>query len=175
MSSKPRTIAKCLQTGLFRPQRGIAAGAAGRRDHGRIAGVGRRRADCRVDARGRAQHAVGSRQLVAKRLGALAGGAASRRDTALRSRFGRRAIIGAARGRRRGLGRRCDGCRRCLRECGAGQRDQRAGEKERRSGHGEETAGGGAGSVPNRPGITICDSGSAKNAPSAPSGDARSG
>jgi hypothetical protein len=127
MSSKPRNLAKYLQTGLFWPHRGIAAGAAGRRDHGRIAGVGRRRADCRINPHGRAQHAIGSRKLVAKRLRALPGRSALRRDAALRSRFRRRAIIGATQRRRCGLGWRCDWCRRCLSKCCAGHRDQHAG------------------------------------------------
>ena len=77
MSSKPgirsarqRACEACER--LFRPDVGIAAGAAGRRNHRRVAGIGRRRADFRIDARRRAQHAVGLRQFVAERLGAPA-------------------------------------------------------------------------------------------------------
>ena len=90
--------------GLFRPYRRIAAGAAGRRNHGCLAGIRRGRADLGIDAGGRAQHAVGFGELVAERLAALAGGLAVRRGAG--ALLHRRAIRGAIWRRRRGLLRR---------------------------------------------------------------------
>src|SRR5450631_4920339 len=54
--------------GLFRPDRRIAARAAGRRNDRHIAWLRRWCANFRVNSCGRAEHAVGSRQFVAERL-----------------------------------------------------------------------------------------------------------
>jgi hypothetical protein len=107
---------------LFRPDISIAAGAAGRRNHPRIAGIWRRCTDFRINARGRAQDAVRPRQLVAERLGALAALRAIRHNAALRRRLRWRAVNGA---RGRGCCRLCWWCRRgrrslCARHAGPG-------------------------------------------------------
>jgi hypothetical protein len=69
---------------LFRPHRRITARTAGWRNNRHIARLGRWCANFRVNSCGRAKHAVGSRQLVAERLGARIGGrGALRRDIAL--------------------------------------------------------------------------------------------
>jgi len=65
---------RSLTTGaLFRPDILIAAGAAGRRNHRRVAGIRGRCAHFRVDARRRAQDAVGFGKLVAELLTGLPG------------------------------------------------------------------------------------------------------
>lgn len=70
---------------LFRPDVGIAAGAARGRDHRHVAAaIGGGRPHRRIDAGGRTQHTVGFRQFVAERFLALACGSAPRRDVSLR-------------------------------------------------------------------------------------------
>ena len=112
---------------LFRPDAGIAAGAAGRRYHRRVAGIGCRCANFRVNAGWRAQHAIGFRQFVAERLCPLARGRAVRRDGALRRYpLHRRAVV-CARGRWR--------CR-----LGRWRRRRRRGLCARRPGRGHQHA-----------------------------------
>ena len=65
--AKPPLLSTICNSGLFRPHRLVAAGAAGRRDHRRLAGIRRRRTHFGIDACGRAQHAVGLRELLAER------------------------------------------------------------------------------------------------------------
>jgi hypothetical protein len=114
--------------GLFRLQIGVAAGAAGRRDHRHLAGVRRRRAHFRIDAGRRAQHAVRLCQPVAERLGRLTGGRALRRDGSARRR---RRAFGRRRGRRRRrLRRRRRGRQWGLRMRSAGERQQRSREQQ---------------------------------------------
>src|SRR2546423_13430117 len=59
MSSKPGGAVKYLPSTciehLFRPNGGIATGATRRRDHRRVSGIGRRRADFRIDTGGGAK------------------------------------------------------------------------------------------------------------------------
>jgi hypothetical protein len=77
---------------LFWPDRRIAARGAGWRNDRHIARLRRWRANFRVNSCGRAEHAVGSRQLVAERLRSRVVGRALRRDSALlRHRLRRRA------------------------------------------------------------------------------------
>ena len=85
---------------LFRPYGGVAAGAAGRRDHRHLAAVvGRRGADFGIDIRRRAQRAIGARELVAERLTAFA----DRRSVRFRAGavWRHRRAVGGGQGRRR--------------------------------------------------------------------------
>ena len=86
---------------LFRPDRRIAARAAGRRNDRHIARLRRWCTNFRVNSCGRAEHALGSRQFVAERLRSRVGGrGALRRDGALlRHRLRRRATRRIPRGR----------------------------------------------------------------------------
>jgi hypothetical protein len=86
---------------LFRPDHRIAARGARWRNDRHIARLRRWCTNFRVNSCGRAEHAVGSRQLVAERLGAPIGGrGALRRDSALlRHRLRGRATRRIARGR----------------------------------------------------------------------------
>jgi hypothetical protein len=85
---------------LFLPDRRIAARAAGWRNDRHIATLRRWCANFRVNSCGRAEHAVGSRQFVAERIGGRSG---LRRDSALlRHRLCRRATRRIPRGRWRG-------------------------------------------------------------------------
>jgi hypothetical protein len=132
LSSKPAGARfarpSACNKGLFRSDVGVAAGAAGRWNHRRVAGVRRRRADFRINAGGRTQYAVGFCQFVAERLSPLPGGGAFGHDhAARRHRLHRRAIIG--RSRRRGLGRWRRRYRWGLRTGAAGGCDQRVREK----------------------------------------------
>jgi hypothetical protein len=126
---------------LFRPDRRIAARAAGWRNDRHIARLGRWCANFRVNACGRAEHAVGSRQFVAERLRSRVGGrGALRRDGALlRHRLRRRATRRISRGRWRGrLSRWRRRRRRSLRGCRAGCRQSCQDQKKRLSLHGEQ-------------------------------------
>ena len=170
---------------LFRPDRGVAAGAAGRRNH---------RASCRHPASARAfrdrclrraQHAVGSGQFVAERLGPLAGCLAlpaprcRNAASAASARNWRR-----ARRWRRGLGRRRGRTRRGLGHRHAGGRHQHT--RDRNSARFIAMQGKRlrAAEFPvrlshfyarrKRRSFRICGNGSAKNAPSAASAAARS-
>jgi hypothetical protein len=89
---------------LFWPDRRIANRTARWRNDLHIARFRRRCANFRVNSRGRAEHAVGSRQLVAERLGSrISGLGALRRDGALlRHRLRRRATRYIPSGRWRG-------------------------------------------------------------------------
>jgi hypothetical protein len=125
---KPLPYQVFAKRGLFRLQIRVAAGAAGRRDHGHLAGIRRRRAHFRIDAGRRAQHAVRPGQPVAERLGRLAGGralwldgSAGRRRCAFGRRCGRR---------RRGLRRRRRGRQWGLRMRSARERQQRSREQQ---------------------------------------------
>ena len=127
------------QTGLFRPHRRVAAGAAGGRDHGGGAGVGGRGVHVGVDAGGRAEHAVGLGEPVAERFPRLAGGGAAVGGGGQPVR-GRAAA--ALRRVRRGLLRRRSRGGRGLRDRAAGGGDQGGGEDEVWGAHGRETRGG---------------------------------
>jgi hypothetical protein len=108
---------------LFRPDRRIAARAAGWRNDRHIARLRRRCANFWVNSCGRAEHAVGSRQFVAERLRSRVGGRGTlRRDGALlRHRLRRRATCRIPRGRWRDrLSRWRRWRRRSLRDCRAG-------------------------------------------------------
>jgi hypothetical protein len=158
---------------LFRPDVGVAAGAAGRRDYRRVAGIGGRRANFGIDARGWAQDAVRPCQLVTEWLASLPGRRALRHLAAGRSRLYRRAVT-------RGL--RCGRCRRRrwrrrrgrrLRDGGARCRRHNTPEKNRVfHSHGRKTAGPPGGSDHY---LRICGSGSARNAPSVASVAVRPG
>jgi hypothetical protein len=65
--AKPPALSDSLNA-LFRPDRGIAAGTAGRWDHRHVAALRRRRPYFGVDARRRTQHAVRFGELVPKRI-----------------------------------------------------------------------------------------------------------
>jgi hypothetical protein len=170
---------------LFGPDAGVTTGAAGRRDHRRIAGIGRWRAHLRIDPRRRAQHTVGFGQLITQRLPALTRGYAFRSHIALPRRFGRRAAGGTIGRTRRGLGRRRCGRWRRLGIGHAGRRHHDTREQE--CGfhcHAGKTARRCGGSAPERDltsghfqvgTFRICGSGSAKNGPSAASGAVRLG
>ena len=91
---------------LFRPDRGVAAGAAGGRDDGHAAVRARRGGvHVRIDAGGRAEHAVGFGEFVAERFPGLAGGGAVGHGGAVRAVL-RGAVGRALRGWRRGRLRR---------------------------------------------------------------------
>src|SRR3984893_1817293 len=123
---------------LFRPDRRIAARAAGWRNDRHIARLRRWCANFRVNSCGRAEHAVGSRQFVAERLRLLVGGrGALWRDGALlRHRLRRRATRRIARGRWRGrLSRWRRRRRRRLRGCRAGCHQSCQDQKKRLSLH----------------------------------------
>ena len=126
---------------LFRPDRRIAARAAGWRNDRHIARLRRWCANFRVNSCGRAEHAVGSRQFVAERLRSRVGGrGALRRDGALlRHRLRRRATRRIPRGRWRGrLSRWRRWRRRSLRGCRAGCHQSCQDQKKRLSLHGEQ-------------------------------------
>ena len=126
---------------LFRPDRRIAARAAGRRNDRHIARLRRRCANFRVNSCGRAERAVGSRQFVAERLRWGGGGrGALRRDgTLLRHRLRRRATRRIPRGRWRGhLSRWRRWRRRSLRGCRAGCHQSCQDQKKRLCFHGEQ-------------------------------------
>lgn len=125
---------------LFRPDRRIAAGAAGWRNDRRIARLRRWCANFRVNSCGRAEHAVGSRQFVAERVRLRGGRGALRRDGALlRHRLRRRATRRIPRGRWRGrLSRWRRRRRRSLRGCRAGCYQSCQDQKKRLSLHGEQ-------------------------------------
>ena len=108
--------------GLFRPDRRIAARAAGWRNDRHIACLRRWCANFRVNSCGRAEHTVGSCQLVAERLRLRIGGrGALRRDGALlRHRLRRRATRRIPRRWRGRLSRWRRRRRRSLRSCRAG-------------------------------------------------------
>jgi len=168
--SSPRACfaRKTLQW-LFRPNAGIAAGAAGRRDHRRVAGIGRRCADFRIDAGGWTQHTVGFCQGIAERLASLAGGRALRHDDAARrNRLHRRAMFGC--GCRRRLGQRRHRCGRelCALATSAGAIRIHESKIARFIIRGKRTA---RARVPHEPTIVFssCGNGSARNAPSAAS------
>ena len=183
MSSKPgrgaagRRTAKFLRTPLFRPDVGIAAGTARRRDHRRVADIGRRRVHLRIDAGGRTQHTVGPRQFVAERLAGFPGCRALRGDDALSGRGRHRHAFAGVRGRwRGGLRRRRRRQRRCLGTGRAGCRRQQAAKKKQAfCSHAGKTASPGGGSARAFGNLRICNTGSAKNAPSAASGGVRPG
>jgi hypothetical protein len=126
---------------LFRPDRRIAAMAAGWRNDRHIARLGRWCANFRVNSCGRAEHAVGSRQFVAERLRLRGGRGALRRDGALlRHRLRRRATRRIPRGRWRGrLSRWRRRRRRSLRGCRAGCHQSCQDQKKRLSLHGGQT------------------------------------
>jgi hypothetical protein len=188
MSSKPGPFAgRCTTAGpcaenpsktpLFRPDVGIAAGAAWRRNHRRVAGIGRRRMHLRIDARGRTQYAVRPRQFVAERLAGFPGCGALRGHGAISGHgWHRRAFAGARWRWRGGLRRRRRGRWRRLGTGRAGCHRQQEGKKERafRS-HREKTASQRRGSARACRNLRICDSGSARNAPSAAWGGVRPG
>jgi hypothetical protein len=123
---------------LFRPDRRIAARAARWRNDRHIARLGRWCANFRVNSCGRAEHAVGSRQLVAKRLRSRVGGrSALRRDGALLRHRLRRCAT--PRGRWRGrLSRWRRWRRRSLSGCRAGRHHGCQDQKKRFSLHGEQ-------------------------------------
>jgi hypothetical protein len=126
---------------LFRPDRRIAARAAGRRNDRHIARLRRWCANFRVNSCGRAEHTVGSCQLVAERLCPRVGGrGALRRDGALlRYRLRRRATRRIPRGRWRGrLSRWRRWRRRSLSGRRAGRRQSCQDQKKRFSLHGEQ-------------------------------------
>jgi hypothetical protein len=126
---------------LFRPDRRIAARAAGWRNDRHIARLGRWCANFRVNSCGRAEHAVGSCQFVAERLRSRVGGrGALRRDGALlRHRLRRRATRRIPRGRWRGrLSRWRRRRRRSLCGCRAGCHQSCQDQKKRLSLHGEQ-------------------------------------
>jgi hypothetical protein len=124
---------------LFRPDRRIAARAAGWRNDRHIARLRRWCANFRVNSGGRAEHAVGFRQFVAERLRSRVGSSrgALRRDGALlRHRLRRRAT---RRGRWRGrLSRWRLWHRRSLSGCRAGCHQSCQDQKKRFSLHGEQ-------------------------------------
>ena len=66
--SSPRRVVSRRKADLFRPDRRIPVGAAGWRNHRHIARLRGCCVNFRVNSCGRAEHAVGSRQLVAERL-----------------------------------------------------------------------------------------------------------
>jgi hypothetical protein len=126
---------------LFRPDRRIAARAAGRRNDRHIARLRRWCANFRVNSCGRAEHTVGSCQLVAERLRPRVGGrGALRRDGALlRYRLRRRATRRIPRGRWRGrLSRWRRWRRRSLSGRRAGPRQSCHDQKKRFFLHGEQ-------------------------------------
>jgi hypothetical protein len=126
---------------LFRPDRRIAAGAAGWRNDRRIARLRRWCANFRVNSCGRAEHAVGSRQFVAERLRSRVGGrgALRRAGALLRHRLRRRATRCIPRGRWRSrLSRWRRWRRRSLRRCRA-RCHQSCQDQKRLSLHGEQT------------------------------------
>ena len=126
---------------LFRPDRRIAARAAGRRNDRHIARLRRWCANFRVNSCGRAEHTVGSRQFVAERLRLRVGGrGALRRDGALlRHRLRRRATRRIPGGRWWGrLSRWRRWRRRSLSACRAGRRQSCQDQKKRFSLHGEQ-------------------------------------
>jgi hypothetical protein len=127
---------------LFRPDRRIAARAAGWRNDRHIARLRRWCANFRVNSGGRAEHTVGSRQLVAKRLRSrvVSSRGALRRDGALlRHRLRRRATRRIPRGRWRGrLSRWRLWHRRSLSGCRAGCHQSCQDQKKRFSLHGEQ-------------------------------------
>ena len=187
MSSKPGRSGRSLHAGpcaenpcktpLFRPDVGIAAGTAGRRDHWRVAGIGCRRVHLRIDALGRTQYAVGPRQSVAERFTGFPGRRALRRRGAMSGcGWHRRAFAGVCRRRRGCLRRRR---RRQWRRLGTGRTGchrQQAAKKERAFRfHGEKTASRPGGSARVFRNLRICDSESARNAPSAASDGVRPG
>jgi hypothetical protein len=125
--------------GLFRPDRRIAARAAGGMKH--IARLRCWGANFRVNSCGRAEDAVGSRQLVAERLRSRVGGrGALRRNGALfRHRLCRSATRRTSRGRWRGrLSRWRRLGRRSLSGCRAGCHQNCQDQKKRFSLHGEQ-------------------------------------
>jgi hypothetical protein len=126
---------------LFRPDRRIAARTAGWRNDRHIAGLRRWCANFRVNSCGRAEHAVGSRQLVAERLRLRIGSrGALRRDSALlRHRLRRRATRRIPGGRWWGrLSRWRRWRRRSLSACRAGRRQSCQDQKKRFSLHGKQ-------------------------------------
>jgi hypothetical protein len=127
---------------LFRPDCRIAARAAGWRNDRHIARLRRWCANFRVNSYWRAEHAVGSRQLVAERLGSRIGSCcgALRRDSALlRHRLCRSATRRIPRGRWRGRLSRWRRWRtRSLSGCRAGCRQSCHDQKKRFSLHGEQ-------------------------------------
>ena len=103
---------------LFRPHGRVAAGAAGGRDDGGVAGVGGRGVHVGIHAGGRTEHAVGFGELVAERFPGLAGGGAVGRGGAVRAVL--RHAVGGVLGRwRRSRLRRRRRERRGLRDRGA--------------------------------------------------------
>jgi hypothetical protein len=126
---------------LFWPDRRIAARIAGWRNNRHVARLRRWCANFWVNSCGRAEHAVGSRQLVAERLGSRIGGrGALRRDGALlRHRLRRRATRRIPRGRWRGRLSRWRRRRwRSLSGCRAGCHQSCQDQKKRFSLHGEQ-------------------------------------
>ena len=126
---------------LFRPDRRIAARAAGWRNDRHIARFRRWCAHFRVDARGWTKHAVGSCQFVAERLRSrVAGRGVLRRDGALfRHRLRRRATRRIPRGHWQGrLSRWRRRRRRSLGSCRAGCHKSCQDQKKRFSLHGEQ-------------------------------------
>lgn len=122
---------------LFRPDVRVAAGAAGGRDHrGVAASAGRGGVHIGIDARGRAEHAVGLGELVAERFPGLAGRGAVRGGS---QPIGWGAAGGALRGWRRGLLWRRRRGGRGLRDRAAGGGDQEARKNEVCRAHGTET------------------------------------
>ncbi len=138
---------------------GRRRGCRGRDDRGVAAGVGRRGVHVGIDARGRAEHAVGFGQLVAERFPGLAGGGA------IRGRgqpIGWGTAGGALRGRRRGRLRRRRRGGRSLRDRTAGGGDQEAGQNDVQCcAHERETRRAGA----MFPGVMRCDWGSPDEVP----------
>ncbi len=134
LSSKPDACSTTCSFGLFRTDRLVAPGAAGRWDHGRIAGIGRRRVHFGIDVSGRAEHAARLRKPVCERLATLSrslpfqGSPPLRRGGAL---LHRRAILRPGRRRRRGLLRRSRWCWRRLRRRGTGRGQQYRRDEER--------------------------------------------
>lgn len=94
------------EAALFRPHRGIAAGAAGRRNYRHCPALRRWRVHFLIDPGRRTQHAVGFCQPVAEGF-SPSGGRSARRNGALpRHRLGGGAVCGAIGIGRRGLCRR---------------------------------------------------------------------
>jgi hypothetical protein len=126
---------------LFRPDRRIAARAAGWSNDRHIARLRRWCANFRVNSCGRTEHAVGSRQFVAQRLRSRVGGrdALRRAGALLRHRLRRRATRCIPRGRWRSrLSRWRRWRRRSLRACRAGCHQSCQDQKKRLSLHGEQ-------------------------------------
>jgi len=108
---------------------GIAARATGRRDHRHAAALRRGRSDVRIDARRRANDAVGTRQLLAQRLaggvGALRLVVLSHGEALLRAGFRIARFLGHYFGRRIGQWRSLNGLRKRKRRHQRGPKQQR--------------------------------------------------